>query len=132
MFQRLARRSYDDLGGSWSCDQFVDICRMLTEATGKHALNVDVTQLHHACAGFIYGRCARLYDFREYSYTLNEPATVQAIEWLLHDLYEPGYIIDPETRDATALAGMMDPFRRRRGDATRGRRRYDDAVRYDA
>lgn len=111
MFQEVgAPDPYDDLGGSWSCDQFVDICRMLTEATGKHALNVDVTQLHHACAGFIYGRCARLYDFREYSYTLNEPATVQAIEWLLHDLYEPGYIIDPETRDATALAGMMDPF----------------------
>ena len=111
MFQEVgAPDPYADLGGSWSCDQFVDVCRMLTEGTGKHALNVDVSVLHHDCAGFIYGRCARLYDFINYSYTLNEPATVKANEWLVHDLYEPGYIIDPETRDATALAGMMDPF----------------------
>jgi ABC-type glycerol-3-phosphate transport system substrate-binding protein len=101
---------YDDLGGYWDWDQFVEASMAIKDATGNFPLYISPTSLSYHLPEFVYGRCGRLYDFANFQYALNEPATVEAIQWFLEELYETGIVIDPESASATSLAGMADPF----------------------
>jgi len=102
---------HDDLGGYWTWDQFESAMRTIKEASEGKVFPIDISlnSVTYHLPEFIYGRCGRLYDFPSMSYTLNEPATVAALEEIVR-LYEEGLIIDAESRNATALAGMLDTF----------------------
>ncbi|MBN1400259.1 MAG: sugar ABC transporter substrate-binding protein [Anaerolineae bacterium] len=105
-----AKDPYDDLGGYWDWDQFIEACMAIKDNTGNFPLHLGPNSLSYSLPEFIYGRCGRLYDFVNFKYALNEPKTVEAIQWYLDELYHSGIIIDSESASATSLAGMADPF----------------------
>lgn len=100
----------DDLGGYWDWTEFLEACSAIKDETGKFPMFLSPNSLQYSLPEFIYGRCARLYDFQAYQYALNEEATVEAITWVMEELYNKGYIVPSEEAQEMTLAGMLDPF----------------------
>jgi sn-glycerol 3-phosphate transport system substrate-binding protein len=101
----------EDLGGYWSWDQWLDAMRTIKQNAEDKVSPIWVapSSVTFHMMEFIYGRCARLFDFTTNRYTFNEPRTIEAFEWIM-SLYEEGLIIDVDAAKEGQLAGMADLF----------------------
>jgi multiple sugar transport system substrate-binding protein len=106
---------WDDLKGEWTWDQFRTAARTLTKMgpDGKPqvwGLSIDYTAHEYHMGPFVYSNGGETADFDQMKYTLDNPKTIEAFEFVYAMLLQDKSIIPKADAAALSTAGIADPF----------------------